>query len=297
MNLDWLPTGFRMHGIEVNGARLAVAVGGCGAPVVLLHGWPETGRAWRHVMPGLAERYTVIVPDLRGCGGSERTRDGYEKAHQAEDVRQLTQALGHERTALVGHDIGGMVAWTLAARYPDQVSALVLIDLLLPGLGLEEAMDVARGGYWHFGFYMQPEAPELLIAGREQSYFAWWFRQMEGRPGAVPQDDVDANAAAYAGVEGLRAGFRHYRTLLKDGEDNRIQLAGGRKLAMPVLAIGGERSVGDRLVSSVGGTCADLRGETAPCGHFVAGEAPAWLLQRLVAFLADAEERRPSRAA
>ena len=151
----WVPASFSRRRVTTNGTTLSVLTGGPtgevdGPPIVLLHGWPQTGRAWRHVMAPLAEHRIVVVPDLRGAGDSERPLEGYRKTDQAEDLRGVLAALGIAvPVVVVGHDIGGMVALAWAARHPDDVAALVTLDVLFPGLGLEEAMDVARGGMWH----------------------------------------------------------------------------------------------------------------------------------------------------
>jgi pimeloyl-ACP methyl ester carboxylesterase len=141
--------------------------------VVFLHGWPQTARSWRLILPSLAAQgYTVIAPDLRGTGQSARAEDGYQKDNQAEDMRQLLRVLGlGPRVRVVGHGIGGMIAFSWAKKYPQEVERLVLMELAVPGFGLEQAMNVAGGGRWHFGFFMTPEVPEFLIAGREREFF------------------------------------------------------------------------------------------------------------------------------
>ncbi len=120
-------------------------------------------------MPALAEQYTVIAPDLRGCGDSEKPLTGYNKRTVAEDIYQLVLHLGKERIFLVGHDIGSMVAYAYAAAHPDAVRRLVVSEFLLPGFGLEEAMDVAHGGYWHFAFHMTPDIPEARASYRQRA--------------------------------------------------------------------------------------------------------------------------------
>ncbi|MFJ8142925.1 alpha/beta fold hydrolase, partial [Streptomyces sp. NPDC096013] len=170
---DWLPAGFTTHKIASNSTRLSVAVGGSGPVLVLLHGWPQTSRAWARVMPALAESRTVVVPDLRGTGDSDRPEGGYAKTHQADDIRGLLTALDlNGPVAVAGHDIGSMVALAWAAAHPEDISHLILVDALLPGLGLEEAMNVAEGGMWHFGFFMTPHFPEMLFAGHELEFFS-----------------------------------------------------------------------------------------------------------------------------
>ena len=280
---SWLPEEFDTRHVDTNGTRLAVAVGGAGQPLVLLHGWPQTSRAWRHVMAALAQRFTVVAPDLRGTGASDLAEDGYGKLNQAEDMRGVLAALDLTGPAVVvGHDIGAMVAIAWAAAHPEDLSAVVLLDALQPGFGLEEAMDVARGGMWHFGFFMAPGLPEMLFDGHELEFVTATFTAMSN-PGTFDQADLAAYADAYTGRDRLRGGFEHYRTLLRDGEDNRGLLARGT-LPMPVLVVnsGAHRRVeADPLRPHV----KQLTALAAPTGHFIAEEDPAWLLSTLKDFL------------
>ncbi len=280
-------SGFTRDSASVNGTQLSFVVGGEGPPVVLLHGWPQTFYAWRRVMTPLAANgFTVIAPDLRGLGRSDHAADGYDKDNQAEDLRELLHHLGHgTKVRIVGHDIGGMVAFAYARRYPADVERLVLIELAVPGYGLEKAMDVAQGGRWHFGFFMTPEVPELLCEGHERAFFEWWFRGLAADPVAYSPDAIDVVTEAYTGREALRSGFAHYRTLLNDGQVNRAWGDAGGRLLMPVLAIGGEFAVGRGLADAVrtiapGVQTAVIEGS----GHFVPEERPDQLVGLLVAF-------------
>ncbi|GLZ46743.1 epoxide hydrolase [Actinomycetospora sp. NBRC 106375] len=272
-----LPAGFTVHRVPTHGTNLAVTVGGAGPVLVLLHGWPQTSRAWWRVMPALARRFTVVAPDLRGTGDSDRPEDGYAKVDQAEDVRGVLDALGLDGpVTVVGHDIGAMVAFAWAASRPDDVSALVLLDALLPGFGLEEAMDVARGGMWHFGFFMAPGVPEMLFDGHEREFVTATFTAMSA-PGTFDEDDLAAYAASYTGRDRLRGGFAHYRAVLDDGRENRRLLA-ARPLRMPVLAVGAGAGLPPAEIAE------HLTTRTAPTGHFVAEEDPDWLVRAVTEF-------------
>lgn len=283
-------TGFSHQQVDVNGTRLHVVVGGEGDPLLLLHGWPQTWRAWRGVMTPFAERgYRVIVPDLRGLGRSGPAADGYDKDNQAQDMRELVHQVsdGGGKLRLVGHDIGGMIAFAYARRHPDEVERLALVELALPGLGLERAMDPAGGGSFHFGLFMTPEVPELLLAGRERAFFQWWFARLSAQPHAFPPAELDAITAAYSGTEALRRGFEHYRTLIEDGRTNQAWFQAGGSLTMPVLAIGGEHNAGDRLARALQPVATDLRSAVITAsGHFVPEEQPQALLPELLPFLA-----------
>lgn len=283
-----LPDGFESITVAANGTRLHAVVGGSGEPVLLLHGWPQTWRAWRHLMPALAAHgYRVVAPDLRGTGASDRPPSGYDKDTQAEDMRELLAQLGiHGGVRVVGHDIGGMVAFAYARRHPEEVEHLVLVELALPGFGLEQAMDVASGGLFHFGLFMTEELPELLLEGRESDFLTWWFDWLSAVPGTFPQEEVATVASSYRGYEALRAGFAHYRTLLEDGRINRTWHETGGTLPMPVLAVGGEHSADTRLADSLNTVAQQLTGAVIPdSGHFVPDECPDAFARELLPFL------------
>jgi pimeloyl-ACP methyl ester carboxylesterase len=160
-----LPEGSASKFASVNGIRLHYVAVRSGPVLVLLHGWPETWYSWHGVMPRLAKRFTVVAPDLRGVGLSERTAEGYDKKTIAEDIAALIRHLGGDKVYLAGHDMGGKAAYVLAHTRPELLSKLVLVDCLLPGT---ENMDPSKGGAWHYGFHMAAEFPEMLTAGRER---------------------------------------------------------------------------------------------------------------------------------
>ncbi|MGW6401301.1 alpha/beta fold hydrolase [Streptomyces sp. NPDC055134] len=286
---DDLPEGFTQVVQEVNGTLIHSVIGGEGEPLVLLHGWPQTWREWRFMLKPLADLgYTVVAPDLRGTGGSAITEGGYDKDNQARDVHELLQALGLTGPArMVGHDIGGMVAFSYARLYPEQVRKLALVDLAVPGYGLEQIMDPASGGLFHFGFFMTPEAPELLFQGNERAFLAWWFARMAVRQEAFPPEEIDTVAASLREPHALRGGFEHYRTMLQDGRDNRAWGDAGHVLTMPVLAVGAEHSVGTYLARSLKPVIPGVEEAViAGSGHYIPDEDPEALLARLVPFLA-----------
>ncbi|MEU6402516.1 alpha/beta hydrolase [Streptomyces sp. NPDC046985] len=282
------PKNFERHYADVNGTRLSYLRGGSGPPLLLLHGWPQTALAWRDVLEPLAAGgYTVIAPDLRGLGQSEHAEDGYDKDNQSEDMRQLIRALGFgPHVRVVGHDIGGMVAFSFARLHPDELDRLVLIDLAVPGFGLEQAMDVAHGGRWHFGLFMAPKVPELLFDGHEHAFFQLWFPSLAADSTPFTADVIEEVTRYYSGEEALRCGFEHYRTLLADGRTNRSWGDAGNKLTMPVLAIGGEHAAGARLGESLSAIADSVRTEVVRgSGHFVPEERPTDLVRTLTEFL------------
>ena len=148
-----------------------------GQPVILMHGWPQTSFAWRRVVPLLKDRYDVIAPDLPGFGYSSKPESGFDKKTVSHRLREFVHALGLSRIALAGHDLGGHVAYAYAAQWPDEVSHLVFIESSLPCFGQEAAMDVAKGGSWHFGFNMAGDISEELVRGREMLFVEHFMRR------------------------------------------------------------------------------------------------------------------------
>ncbi len=254
-------------------------------PVVLLHGWPETWYEWRHVMPVIAERHPVIAPDLRGLGDSSRPAGGYDKRTVSEDIfRLLSGHLGLDRWHCAGHDWGGPVAFALAARHPEAVLTLTIIDVVIPGDG----GDFSQGGRrWHHAFHRTPDLPEALVSGRERDYLGWFYRAYAARPDAIDAAAMDEYLRSYAQPEALRAGFAYYRNLPRDVADNQALLATGFRLPMPVLAIGGGNMAAfgraGEVEASMRRVATDVRGViAAESGHFVPEEEPALVARAIL---------------
>jgi len=285
-----LPAGSRRETHTVDGARITTLVSGEGPPLVLLHGWPQTSRAWHRVVPALAAAgYTVIAPDLPGLGESDALPGGYAKDAVVEALRTVVRGVvGAAALRVVGHDIGGMVALAWARSHPEEVVRLAVVDTALPGLGLEEVMNVARGGRWHHGFFMTPEVPAMLVAGTEDEFFGWWFTRLAANHEAFPPTEVAATTATYRGRSALDRSFGHYRALLEDGRVNAAWLESGGQLPMPVAAVGGELSLGERVAHDLKPAAPDLRPIVVDgAGHFVAEEQPGRFVEHLLPFLED----------
>jgi pimeloyl-ACP methyl ester carboxylesterase len=274
------------HHADLVDVRLHYVTAGTGFPVVLLHGWPQSWYEWRKVIPGLAERYQVIAPDLRGLGESSRPLDGYDKKTVGNDIwRLLHDVLGTSAFHLVGHDWGGPTAYAIAAAHPEAVRKLVILDVTIPGDG---SPNISQGGRrWHHAFHQTPDLPEALVTGREDIYLGWFYRTYAARPDAIPEADISEYLRVYRQPGALRAGFSYYRAIPQDIVDNAV-LAAHFKLPMPVLALGGDRSWGRgmEVVESLRRVAVDVQGGVVEnCGHFMPEEQPADLLRRLIAFL------------
>lgn len=285
------PAGFSHRDADVSGSRLHYVVGGRGPAVVLLHGFPETSWTWRQVMPILAESHTVIAPDLPGVGCSSLEPTGFDAQSMARDVHELVASLGLPKVAVVGHDTGGWVAYAYARQYRTDVTHLVLSGAAIPGFGLERLLDFRQPGQGlpHLPFFMQQQAPELLIGGREKQYFDRFITsEAMHRSGAV-----DYFARSYARPGRLTAALGQYRALYVDAEDNRR--GSGPPLAMPTLALSG---VGETAVStdSLRQVAVNVtEAEVPDAGHYVQEDNPTEFARALQRFLDTRQRRRPSR--
>ena len=275
---------------QVNGVRLHYVIGGQGFPVVLLHGWPQTWYAWRKIMPALAEKYTVIAPDSRGLGDSERTESGYDASTLAEDAFSLVRSLGFQQIFLVGHDLGVSPAYAYAARYREAVQRLVILDVPLEGFGRED-FGVKRNK-WHFGFFQAPGSlAESLAEGREHILLQWFFGFFSRARNSVAftQEDIDEYVRCYSGRDALRAGFEYYRSFSTNAQ--LFKEYSKEKLRIPVLALGGEYSGAGEPFYSLAQLAEHVSGGIIPqCGHYIAEEQPEELLRRLNAFFSEQEE-------
>jgi len=277
-----LPKGFTETIANVDGVKINYKIGGRGPVVVLLHGYAQTSHMWIPLMPLLAASHTVIAPDLRGAGGSERAKDGYDKKTMAKDIRSLVRQLGYEQVQLVGHDIGLMVAYAYAAQYPKEVSKLVLMDAFLPGIGNWKEVWLLRD-LWHFHFY--GDVPLALVKGRERIYFEhFWNDFAADKTKSVPEADRRIYAAAYARANGMRAGFEYFRNFERDAED--FAQMGATRLAMPVLVLTGEKASGNFLIEQAKLVASNVRGQVVMgSGHWLMEEARNTVIPAITDFI------------
>ncbi|QSX01037.1 alpha/beta fold hydrolase [Haloterrigena alkaliphila] len=272
------------HGLaRVNGVKLHYVTAGEGPPLVLLHGWPQTWYEWREVIPDLAAEYTVIAPDLRGLGDSEAPLSGYDKDTVATDVRELVHDLGFgdEPIALVGHDWGMPTAYAYAAQYRDEVDALCVLEAGLPGVREDEKRHL-----WHTRFHGVRDLPERLVAGREELYLSWFYKEGAYDPSAIDEDARDEYVRCYSQAGGLRGGFEYYRAYDEDAENNGAHAAD--PLEMPVLALGGAASFRTLPIEDMETVATDVEGEVVErAGHWIPEERPDYFVERLTTFLED----------
>jgi len=263
--------GFEARRIPVaDSVSLHVAVGGSGRPIVLLHGFPQTHLMWRHVAADLAADHTVICPDLRGYGASDKPAHGYDKRTMAADIVAVAAALGHHEFALAGHDRGALVAFRAGLDHPDKITRLTCLDVL-PTLDM---WDVMRGAAAAVGFHLYlmaqpPGLPERLISAAPDAFFGHFLDAWARDPQAIPPE-IRAHylAACRDAVPSIVADFRATATI--DVEHD--QLDKGQQLQMPVTVLQQDWGFGGEDRWRAWAPKLDHR--TVNCGHFMAEEDP-----------------------
>ncbi|WP_426110257.1 alpha/beta fold hydrolase [Massilia sp. PWRC2] len=280
-----LPAGFKASTVTTaDGAQLYVRTGGGGPAVVLIHGFGDTGDMWAPLAARLARSHTVIVPDLRGMGLSSKPPGGYDKRSQAQDIRTILTSLGQDRAAVVGHDIGTMVAYAYAARYPASVSRLVVMDAPLPGIAPWDAL-IVRPQFWHFNF--GGKDAERLVAGRERIYLDRFWNEFAGDPARISEATRAHYARLYSRPGAMRAAFAQFNSIVAlDVADNRAP--GATRLTMPVLAVGGEKSMGATVAAMMRNVASDVREVVVPgAGHWLMEEVPELTIRLVEDFVAQ----------
>lgn len=267
--------------VRAKGIELHTVLAGQGPPIVLLHGFPETWFCWRHVIPLLESDFTVIAPDLRGYGDSDKPLHGYDKGTMATDIHELVHALGHSEVTLVGHDRGARVAHRYALDFSSEVKSVALLDIL-PTDHVFESMgaDVARR-YWHWIFQLVPELPEKLIAADLESYMRTIFQRFGAEPDAEGWREylrVNGNPDA---VRGFLSDYR--AAYYEDFPRQRSEHAAGVRIQVPVLVLwGADGNLGkDPVVEVWTDRAVSVRGRALDCGHYLPEERPDEVAQAI----------------
>ncbi len=266
----------------VEGVKIHYLTAGHGPAVILLHGYTQTSRMWRPIIPLLAEKFTVIAPDLPGIGDSAIPKDGLDMKTSAIRIHALAKSLGIEKARVVGHDIGLMVAYAYAAQFPAETEKLAVLDAFLPGVaGWEAVYDDPN--VWHFRFH--GPTPEALVSGRERIYFAYFWNDLAAdKTRSLSNADRQAYVAAYSQPGRMRAGWEYFAAWPQTAKDF-AQLA-QTKLAIPVLAIGGEKSLGEVLGQQMKLVATDVTVVVLEdTGHWVMEERPKETIDALMKFL------------
>jgi pimeloyl-ACP methyl ester carboxylesterase len=267
---------------EVDGLKIHYLKAGQGPAVLLLHGYAETSRMWRPIIPLLAERFTVVAPDLPGIGDSGIPAGEIDMSIAARYIHGLARSLGISNARMVGHDIGLMVAFAYAAQYPKEVTKLVLMDAFLPGVaGWEPIYD--NPGFWHFRFH--GPTPEALVKGRERTYFDhYWNDFAANKDRSLPEADRSAYTAAYSRPGRMQAGWAYFASFPKTADD--FARLSQIKLTIPVLSIGGEKSLGKELGEQARLVSTDVKVMVLKdAGHWILEEQPEQTTDAILQFL------------
>ena len=267
---------------DVEGVKIHYTTGGHGPTVILLHGYAETSRMWRPILPVLGEKFTVIAPDLPGIGDSSIPADGLDMKTAAIRIHALARSLGVEKARVVGHDIGLMVAYAYAAQFPSEVEKLVVMDAFLPGVPGWEAI-YNNPNIWHFRF--NGPTPEALVRGREQIYFAYFWNDLAAdKTRSLPEGDRKAYVEAYSRPGRMKAGWAYFVSFQQAAKD--FEKLSQTKLTMPVLSIGGDKSLGDALGQQMKLVATDVTVVVEKdAGHWIMEEQTKQTMDELVKFL------------
>jgi pimeloyl-ACP methyl ester carboxylesterase len=267
---------------DVDGIRIHYMIAGHGPAILLLHGYAENSLMWKPLIPKLSDKFTVIAPDLPGIGESSIPSDGLDMKTAGTRMHDFVKSLGIDKAEVVGHDIGLMVAYAYAAQFPSETTKLVEMDAFLPGVeGWEPIYN--NPAMWHFRF--NGETPELLVKGRERTYFEhYWNNFAADKNHSIPEADRKAYAAAYAKPGYMRAGWSYFVSFPQAAKD--FAVLAQTKLTMPVLSIGGEKSLGEALGAQMKLVATDVTVIVLPgTGHWLMEERPSETMDALVKFL------------
>ena len=274
------------HRARVNGTTLHyVAAGTTGSPILLVHGFPETWRAFRKLIPLLAAHHRVVAVDLRGFGDSDTAPGAYDSTTAAEDLHQLIAHLGVGPVHLTGQDISGATVFRLATTHPEDVLSLTAIEMGLAGFGLEMLADITHGGAWHIGVLAAPGVGEMLLTGREREFLGQYaFPSMTATPDAITDADLDDFARTYARPGGWRGAAGLYRSMLREGPEIKA-LAQSPGLNVPVLAVGarGGSFTADTMSRAASADISSVQLDGT--GHYAAMEAPGELAKAILGFI------------
>jgi pimeloyl-ACP methyl ester carboxylesterase len=285
--LSWLVSVRAGENINARDAKIDniqlhyVTAGNAPPTVILLHGFAETSRMWRPIIPLLAQKFTVIAPDLPGIGDSS-IPDKVDMLDAARKIHNLARSLNIEKARVVGHDIGLMVAYAYAAQFPGETEKLAVMDAFLPGVPGWEAIYNAPN-IWHFRF--NGEYPEKLVQGRERIYFEYFWNILAAdKTHSIPEPDRKAYTEAYSKPGRMRAAWKYFGSWPQLAKDF-AQLS-QVKLTMPVLSIGGENSLGNELAAQMKLVADNVEVIVLPnTGHWILEERPKETAEALVNFL------------
>src|SRR6478609_1085745 len=277
------PPEFRTQDIKTDGATIHVRVGGKGPAVVMLHGFGDTGDMWAPLVAALVKDHTVIVPDLRGMGLSSYPDSGYDKKTQAQDIARVMDTLNVQKADLVTHDIGNMVGYALAAQYPDRITKWAIIDAPLPGIGPWDEI-LKSPLLWHFNF----RGPDVdrLVKGRERIYLDRFWNELSANPKAIDEATRQHYAKIYARPGAMHSAFEQFTTFNTKDRAANLEFQKKGKLAMPILALGAEKSFGEQQTAIMREVGSNVEGGIITnSGHWIMEEQPDATVKAVRGFL------------
>ena len=288
--------GFIESTIPGEGAQIFCRIGGEGPPLLLIHGYPETGAMWAKIAEQLAERFTIIVPDLRGYGRSSVPENdaeniAFSKRQMGRDMAAVMTALGHSRFAVAGHDRGGRVAYRMGFDMPGRLTRIAVLDIVpvaevWEAMGAKEAMAI-----YHWPFLAQPHPlPETLIGADPVSYLKHTLASWTGTRSldAFSREALSEYAEHFAKAEHIHGSCNDYRAgATIDWRLDREDRAAGRKISVPMLALWGAAGIpgaGESPLDVWKRWCDEVEGAPIEAGHFIVEEAPDETLAAMLEF-------------
>jgi pimeloyl-ACP methyl ester carboxylesterase len=277
------PANFQHQVANVNGVNIHYVIGGSGEPLVLVHGFGQNWYMWNRLLPELSKHFTVIAPDLRGVGESDKPVGGYDKKTMATDIHELVKHLGYKSIKLAGHDIGLMVAYAYAAQYGSEVKKVALLDALLPGV--DPVWADLSGKLWWFGFFARPIAGDL-VNGKAREFLTDFWPVVGHKNDAFTKEETDEFVRAYSVPGATTGSFHWFGAFPQDAIDNKELMK--HKLAMPLLAMGAEFQSASFLADHCQLVAADVKEvKIMGAGHWVVQEATDQVQKGLMDFFMD----------
>jgi pimeloyl-ACP methyl ester carboxylesterase len=274
------PQGFKHQYAAINGVKIHYVIGGKGEPLLLIHGFGQNWYMWNRLLPELSKHFTVIAPDMRGVGESDKPKGGYDKKNMAVDMHELMKKLGFQHINLAGHDIGLMVAYAYAAQFPADVKKIALMDALLPGI--EPVWSQVRAQAWWFGFFSQPHSGEI-VAGKVGLFFTDFWPTVGFQKNAFTTAERNEFIRAYSVPGATTGAFRWFGEFNQDAKDN-VGFA-KKKLPMPLLAMGSDHFAGSFLAAHCRLVASDVHEAIIKdSGHWIVQEQTAQVQKALLGF-------------
>ena len=292
--------GFTSDTASLSGVRLHYLLGGnpSGPPVLLWHGFLSTSQEWRKVMPALAEAgYAVLVPDMRGFGDSDKPEGttGYDARALAEEFRTLVHKLGFgggKPIILAAHDMGAPPALLWAADHPQEIAGLlyiegpVMLSAVLQKIIAYTPEAMKEGSMWWWILPLAPEVPERLLVGKEREFLTWFYDLHTAKREAITEEDLNETLRTFSGREGVLGSMGVYRAAFTSIEQTEplARLLVGHKVAVPMVALGGDKSLGANVEKMLKLVARNVEGEViSNCGHFLPEEYPAVVVRHILA--------------